>query len=371
MKKLFSETNMNNSLIMRDRATQMTLTESDCTSRMLGWLNSQVDLFAKTGLDKKQFVAWTLQQSCRVITNDMVQPLEVEISVASLMKLMQCYATTNEKIGSKLPSAWLTQSCINSTMTSFLISTTASKCRKNNTFFLKALSASQYSSLNDHFCGETTEIGTSLTCSLGSCRLNKELRSEFKTVVTQDGVNLDVEHNRRYLTVLNITGKHWVCLELTMVTPKGGEKLVVAKVYDSGKRDAKAYLSEKTFGNCIRNLSAHLISVEMQSILGDSMGWNSKSNKMDGLTMTATVKCQVKEGNTFRVQDDDFSCGHLSLFHLMALADESAYKLPSGHLLKQMKDVPVKTITRGLAEDLVFGRQRSSLTDWDLQQEGL
>ena len=356
---------------MRDRSTQLTLTECDCTPRMLGWLNSQLELFAETGLDRKQFVAWTLQQSCRVVTNDMVQPQEVEISMASLMKLMQCYAKTDEKIGSKLPSAWLTQSCINATITSFLTSATAIKCRKNNTFFLKALSASKYSSLNAHFCGKNTEIGTLLNCQLGRCPLNKELRSEFKEVVTQDGIKLDVEHNRRYLTVLNITGKHWICLELTVVTPKGGEKLVVAKVYDSGKKEEKAYLSEETFGDCIMNLSAHLISVEMQSILGDSMGWNTKSNKMEGLTMTTTVKCQLKEGNTFRVQNDDFSCGHLSLFHLMALADEAAYKLPSGQILKLMKEVPIKSISRGLAEDLVFGRQRSSLTEWNLQQEGL
>ena len=172
---------------MRDRSTQLTLTVSDCTPRMLSWLNSHLELFAETRLERKHFRAWALQQSCRVVTDDVVQPLDVEVSLASLMNLMQCYAATDGGIGNELPSAWLTQSCINATVKSFLTSATAIKCRQNNTFFLKALSASQYSSLNARVCSVNTETGTSLTCQLARCPLNKELRAEFKAVVTQDG----------------------------------------------------------------------------------------------------------------------------------------------------------------------------------------
>ena len=370
MISLFSD-EMDNSLNLRDRSTRLTLTVRDCSPRILQWLTTQMELFIETRLETKYFRAWALQKTWTIVTNDEIQSRDLEVSLAAVIDMMQCCVSSDELIRSQLPSAWMTQSCINAVITSFLSSATAIQCKKSNTILLRALSASQYSSLNARTCCTSSELETSLLCELATCRLNKELRAEFKAVIATKEVTLDCERNRKYLTVLNIIGRHWICLELTMVTPKGGEKLVIAKIYDSGEGEVKEYLMEDTFILFMKDLAAHLVSVEEQCILGDEVGWNTKSSKLDSITMTTTIKCQLREENTFRVQQDDFSCGPLALFHLMALADESAYNLPSGQILRRMKDVSIKTISRQLADNLVFGRERPALTGLDLHQEKL
>ena len=269
---------------------------------------------------------------------------------------------------------WVRQSAIDTLVEQCRISKTGVCCGRENGFFLRTLPEAVFhigTKRWDHFCKLTDQEGkVSMNCTPAECRLYRQLRSEFATLVKDDWYQLKPDGSRMYFLIFNVGPKHWVFLHLKCThTTRDSVKRVVATIYDPAEHISKKYRNKPRFESFIQNLGLHIAFME-EDLLGKSaQSWTEKKVSRDEhfkREFCVKAKVEIRSGQQFYQQSkkDTHSCGILSMTNFMMAADDLRNRSDMAtvyHRLSVQKHGHLSAIAKRLAWDMVDGIRQNHL----------
>ena len=367
--------------MLRDFSTHRRLSSKHFSPSASIFLGKKVRLyFLDTEVpNPSSFQNWAKQQKLHIPGMDVATTPVENLTLADFLRVgsfyMACPPETPVPEKPRSKSMWVSQSAIDTIVQQFRISKTGVCCGKENGFFLRTIPEAVFN-INanrwDRFCNlNQQEDKVSMSCVPAGCRLYKQLRSEFATLVNDDWYQLRPDSNRKYFLIFNVGPNHWVFLHLKCThTIKDSVKQIKATIYDPAEHISKEYWNKPRFESFIQNLGLHLAFMEEDLLGQSSRGWTEKRVSRDEQfkrECSIKAKVEITSGQRFfqQLKHDTHSCGILSLTNFMMAADALRSRSDMATIYRRLsarKHGHPSAIAKRLAWDMIDGIRRNHLT---------
>ena len=369
--------------LLRDFSTHHGLSAKHFSPSANNFLMEHVRLyFMSTEVpNPSNFQEWAEEQMLHITGMDLNTTLKENITLADFLRVgsfyMACPPATQVPKKPRSKSMWVRQRAIDTLIQQCRISKTGVCCGKENGFFLRTLPEAVFhigTKRWDHFC-ELTPHGdeVSMSCIPARCRIYKQLRSDFATLVKDDWFQLKPNRSRKYFLIFNVGSNHWVFIHIKCAhTSRDSVKRVVATIYDPAEHIYKIYRNgenEERFKAFIQNLGLHIALIE-EDLLGKSArSWIVQKVSRDvsfKQRFCVKAKVEIRSGQRFYRQskEDTYSCGILALVDLMMAADALRNRSDMAavyHRFSVQKHGHLSAIAKRMAWDMVDGIRRNHL----------